>query len=170
MKKGRIDFIDNLLSDSNVAELIDITKNFTPYRTPDEPGNFYYNTYVDTANFTDFLNSIQSYYYSKSNKYLMEIGGMWINKVGNTSNKSDIFHNDESRLSTVTLLNDDYEGGYFNYFNEKEEEVSIKCKKFTTLIFDGKATRHRVLPVTQGTRWSLVTFWYPKEKTTKTLL
>ena len=170
MKKGRIDFIDNLLSDSNIVELTNIVENFTPSRTPDETGNYYFNTYVDIANFTDFLNSVKSYYNSISNKYLVEIEAMWINKVDSTSNKNDVFHNDQSRLSTVTLLNDNYEGGHFNYFNEKEEEVSTKCKKYTTLIFDGQATGHRVLPVTKGVRFSLVTFWQTKIKTTKTLL
>ena len=169
MKGGRVYFVDNLLSEKELTSIQSSVDKFTPLRSPGV-GNYYYNTLLDVNHYSSFLKNIEEYYLSVSRKYLVEIDGLWINKVTTTSNTSDVFHVDSSELSTVTLLNDDYEGGHFNYTNEEEEDIQLKGKKYTTLIFNGKLTKHRVLPVTKGVRWSLVTFWQTKIKTTKTLL
>ena len=170
MKKGKIHFVDSLLSDNDIKSLQNSIENFQPVNSPGSPGNYYYNAELKVSDFSNFIKNIEEYYLSVSNKYLVEIEGLWINKVTTLSNPSDNYHVDSSELSTVTLLNDDYEGGYFNYFNEEEEDIQLKCKKYTTLIFNGKLTKHRVLPVIKGNRFSLVTFWQTKIKTTKTLL
>lgn len=58
------------------------------------------------------------------------------------------------KLSGSLLLNDDFEGGDFEFFN------TGKLQDFTkgTLMLFPSFLVHRVLPVTKGHRWSLV-FW-----------
>jgi hypothetical protein len=170
MKIGKIYSVDNLLSEKELTSLRTSVDTFTPLRSPGEPGNYYYQKPLDVNDYSTFIGNIEEYYQGMNSKYLVELEGLWINRVTTLSNTSDNFHVDASELSTVTLLNDDYEGGYFNYINEKEEDIQFRGKKYTTLIFNGKFTKHRVIPVSKGTRWSLVTFWQTKIKTTKTLL
>ena len=57
--------------------------------------------------------------------------------------------------STVILLNDDYKGGVLEIKNPKGELVSIENKVGTLYIFDSNL-RHRVTPVEDGVRYSLV--------------
>ena len=170
MKKGKVHIVDNLLSQSEIQYLENCINTFKPDRTPEEVGNNYYNSYVDISRLSNFSNKAKDYCLSKGSVRTVEVKGAFINKISTTSNQSDDFHDDYSLVSAVTLLSDDYEGGEFNYKDSKKESVSIRCDKFTTLIFNGKETLHRVLPVTKGTRWSLATFFLTKIKTTNTLL
>ena len=170
MKKGRIDLVDNLLSSSEISYLNNCISNFIPYRQPGEGLNYYFNTFIDINKLSTFTENVKEYSRSIGNEYLLEAEGSFINRINTTSNLSDGYHDDHSKLSSVTLLNDDYEGGQINYIDSKGEEANIRCKKYSTLIFNGNETLHRVLPVTQGIRWSLATFYLIKTKNTKTLL
>ena len=68
--------------------------------------------------------------FSKYNKkYTLKKGGVWINKVSTESNKDDDFHFDNSDLSIVTYLNDDFEGGQFEYIISENENIKINPKK-----------------------------------------
>jgi len=53
------------------------------------------------------------------------------------------------------FLNDDYEGGEFELL---EYGLKIKPKANTAFIFPGIST-HQVLPVTKGSRMTIVTFF-----------
>jgi predicted 2-oxoglutarate/Fe(II)-dependent dioxygenase YbiX len=57
--------------------------------------------------------------------------------------------------STVIQLNDDYTGGVLEIKNPKGELVPINNKVGTLYIFDSNL-RHRVTPVEDGVRYSLV--------------
>lgn len=57
--------------------------------------------------------------------------------------------------STVILLNDDYKGGVLEIKNPKGELVPIENKVGTLYIFDSNL-RHRVTPVEDRVRYSLV--------------
>ena len=63
------------------------------------------------------------------------------------------------RTTTVLVgLNDDYEGGYTQLFND-EEKYKFKLKKGDVLIFPSYWTYpHQVTPVTTGTRYVLVSW------------
>ena len=66
------------------------------------------------------------------------------------------------KLSMTILLNDDYEGGDFQfatYAKEQCEVVTPEYNKQGTVIVFPSDMEHRVLPVTKGTRYSLVT-WF----------
>ena len=64
------------------------------------------------------------------------------------------------KLSMSLLLNDDYEGGNFNFrwFTDKIDEVSLRLKKGDAIFFPS-AIQHKVDPVTKGNRYSVVK-WY----------
>ena len=58
------------------------------------------------------------------------------------------------KLSMTCLLNDDFEGGDFNF--RISEEYSVKMEQGDVLFFPSYFP-HRVTPVTKGVRYSLVT-------------
>ena len=61
------------------------------------------------------------------------------------------------RISSIILLNDDYEGGDLAFFNK---EYIIKPKKNTVILFPSNFMYpHQILPITKGTRYSIVT-WF----------
>ena len=64
------------------------------------------------------------------------------------------------KLSVSIILNDDFEGGEFE-FNEGDSSDAIKVdvKKGTALLFPS-FIGHRVKPVTRGNRYSLVVWVY----------
>ena len=60
------------------------------------------------------------------------------------------------------LLNDDYEGGNFQFGFFNKGDVSITTPEFSTrgsIIFFPSFMHHQVAPVTKGTRYSLVA-WF----------
>ena len=66
------------------------------------------------------------------------------------------------KLSMTVLLNDDYEGGEFQFANYSEEKCNIHTpapNKTGTVIVFPSDTEHRVTPVTKGIRYSLVA-WF----------
>jgi len=97
-----------------------------------------------------------------------ELDGVWINKINATTNYNDNFHNDETALTIITYLNENFEGGEFEYISKKEK---IKIKPITncSLIINNKI-QHRVLNVTKGERFSLVSFYTKPYKKIKTLI
>lgn len=60
-------------------------------------------------------------------------------------------------VSCSFALNDDYEGGEFAFFNK---DLKIKLKKGSILMFPSNFMYpHEILPVTNGTRYSVIT-WF----------
>jgi hypothetical protein len=61
--------------------------------------------------------------YQKKCKELIEneyeLVGLWINKVTNETNIDDAYHNDECDLTIVTYINDTFDGGEFEYIENK---------------------------------------------------
>ena len=65
-------------------------------------------------------------------------------------------NNEKTRkLSMSIILNDDYEGGEFEFYGHKK---SIKPTKGTVIVFPSYMV-HRVKPVTKGIRYSVVA-WF----------
>ena len=63
-------------------------------------------------------------------------------------------HGKTRKLSMSIILNDDFEGGEFDFFDSD----TISTKRGTVIVFPSYIM-HRVKPVTKGTRYSLVT-WF----------
>ena len=70
------------------------------------------------------------------------------------SNNNKYTHNKTRKLSMSIILNDDFEGGEFEFF----EKGVVKSKRGTIIVFPSYML-HRVRPVTKGTRYSLVA-WF----------
>jgi PKHD-type hydroxylase len=79
-----------------------------------------------------------------------------------TDRDSNIFK--ERIVSTVILLNDNYEGGFLEIKDSKGDIVPSQKRAGTLYVFES-GLRHRVTPVESGTRYSLVN-WVSIVKTT----
>lgn len=70
---------------------------------------------------------------------------------------TDSFKNQQRSVSCSFLLNDDYDGGEFAFF---DREVVIKGTKGSIIMFPSNFMfPHEILPVVSGTRYSIIT-WY----------
>lgn len=70
---------------------------------------------------------------------------------------TDSFKNQQRSVSCSFMLNDDYEGGEFAFF---DREIVIKGSKGSIVMFPSNFMfPHEVMPVTSGTRYSIIT-WY----------
>ena len=66
------------------------------------------------------------------------------------------------KLSMTVLLNDNYEGGEFQFATYNKEDCEIHTPEFNkkgSIIVFASDVEHRVAPVTKGIRYSLVT-WF----------
>ena len=71
-------------------------------------------------------------------------------------------HGHVRKLSMTVLLNDNYEGGEFQFAFYKEEKCGINTPEFNkigSIIVFPSEMEHRVTPVTKGIRYSLVS-WF----------
>lgn len=70
---------------------------------------------------------------------------------------TDSFKNQQRSVSCSFLLNDDYEGGEFAFF---DREIIISGSKGSIVMFPSNFMfPHEIMPVTSGTRYSIIT-WY----------
>jgi len=69
-------------------------------------------------------------------------------------NGNKFTHNKTRKLSMSIVLNDEYEGGEFEFFAKD----TVLSKRGTIIVFPSYM-QHRVKPVTKGTRYSLV-IWF----------
>jgi len=70
---------------------------------------------------------------------------------------TDSFKARPRAVSCSFFLNDDYEGGEFSFF---EGELKLKAPKGSAIMFPSNFMYpHEILPVTKGTRYSIVT-WF----------
>jgi PKHD-type hydroxylase len=76
--------------------------------------------------------------------------------------ESEARHGHVRKLSMTVLLNDDYEGGEFqfvNYLQEKSKIATPEFNKTGSIVVFPSDMEHRVAPVTKGVRYSLVA-WF----------
>ena len=74
----------------------------------------------------------------------------------------EFLHGHVRKLSMTVLLNDNYEGGEFQFATYNKEECEIHTPEFNktgTIIMFPSDMEHRVAPVTKGIRYSLVV-WF----------
>jgi predicted 2-oxoglutarate/Fe(II)-dependent dioxygenase YbiX len=70
---------------------------------------------------------------------------------------TDSFKDKNRAVSCSFMLNDDFEGGEFAFFNR---ELKYKLSKGSVLMFPSNFMfPHEVMPVTKGTRYSIIT-WF----------
>lgn len=159
---------EDFLSKNEHFFLKNICKNFYATSTPTENYHYFKQTLEDYSEISDFLekSKLELLNFKKSANDMLSIGEIWINKVTKETNINDKAHKDVDELTSITFLNDDFEGGFL----EINQNTIITPKFGKTVFFEGSKLLHRVLPVTQGERFTLVVFWVWKPKRNKSLL
>jgi hypothetical protein len=86
-----------------------------------------------------------------------EIEKLRIQRIDSTVRMTERFHYHHVRFkeNLVCFLNENFSGGEFEY--KDESIIKVMPEVNTALIFEPK-TLHRVLPVTEGERYTLVAF------------
>ena len=156
----------NLLSEKELYFLNSECANFleSEISRRDSQYNYYIRKTLNIE--TDLLE------YQKRCKELIDdeydLVGLWINKVTIETNIDDEYHNDICDLTIVTYINDTFDGGEFEYI-ENKNLFKIKPIRNTSLFMD-KKLKHRVLKITKNERFSLISFYYKNQKREKTII
>jgi len=90
--------------------------------------------------------------YEEGGHYDFHFDGTGLARINLPTDK--YIHNKTRKMSVSVILNDDYEGGDFEFFDDPEP---VRGGKGTVIVFPSYHV-HRVTPVTKGTRYSLVTW------------
>tara|TARA_R110000744_G_scaffold370096_1_gene480608 strand:+ start:91 stop:726 length:636 start_codon:yes stop_codon:yes gene_type:complete len=109
-----------------------------------------------------FAEAIQITRYKKGGFFKFHIDGMGDHLSVYDMPDNEFFHGHVRKLSMTVLLNDNYEGGEFQftqYKNEKCEILIPELNKRGSIIVFPSDVEHRVAPVTKGIRYSLVV-WF----------
>ena len=165
-----INIVTNLIDKGDQEYLTNICESFytTDNPTIDET-NYYLRNQINIDKIPTYINSINEYVKSNHGTEFKMVS-TWINKVTPETNKNDEYHKDNSNLSIVTFLNENFEGGEFQYVNVDDmTHHVIQPKIGLTLVMDERLP-HRVRSVKNGVRFSLVTFFKLSEKNKKTLI
>jgi PKHD-type hydroxylase len=93
--------------------------------------------------------------YTKGGFYSWHADSFGSHKDVNTDPDNKLLFGNTRKLSMSILLNDDYEGGNFEFEDEEGECLEGEG----TIIVFPSFRRHQVTPVTKGTRYSLVV-WF----------
>lgn len=160
----------DLLSNDEYRLLKNKCDNFIIDGKPTLNSNYYYRYFIDLNDTTikGIIHKITQYIQNTININNINLLRVWINIVNGESNKNDEFHTDASDLSFLLYLNDNFDGGDFEYIN-RNKKIKIKPKSNISIILDN-TIYHRVSPVTNGERFSLVMFFDIGKKKEITLL
>ena len=122
--------------------------------------NFYIRKKIDEDMFESASKALSEY--RKSFPFLVAdidtgYGLLRYNKGQFYVQHTDSFKTQQRALSCSFLLNDDYEGGEFAFF---DREIMIRGSKGSAIIFPSNFMfPHEIMPVISGTRYSIIT-WY----------
>jgi hypothetical protein len=169
MNTNNIYIIENLFTNDDITNFINKTKN-VKWEYPIRDNNGYENQYVRCMinDFSKFKVQLENLLFEKYHqKYYLQKQA-WVNKITKDTNIKDTYHVDNTYLTIVTYLNDNFEGGEFEYINNTDT-IKINPKVGMSLIMNNKLL-HRVLPVIKGYRLSLICFFDIKEKKIKSII
>lgn len=99
----------------------------------------------------------------------IKIDATWINHIYVNTNENDGFHKDISDFSLVLFLNEGFKGGNFEYKDDNNDIKIIEPKENKAVLMDINRP-HRVRNVTEGNRYSFITFLSIMKKTKKTII
>ena len=165
---------NKILNDDEILYLNQKCENFNYSQKPKLSGeylNYFFREALDLKDnsIQKIITNIEFYVKNRLENVNLKLYYMAINKVDVYSNKDDGFHNDVSPITFISYLNGDYSGGEFEYIDDNNNKIKVQPKKKLTIVMNDK-TPHRVLPVTDGIRYSLVAFFKPGYKTIKSLI
>ena len=134
--------------------------------------NYYLRECIDNDDieFQTIICKVNNLLTQLSNTIDVKLDSFWVNKVTKNTNKDDEFHKDSSDLTFLMYLNETFTGGEYEYVEPADENKQIvKPKKYLSVI-TSKDIPHRVKPVLDGERYSLVFFYNFIKKNKKTIL
>lgn len=155
-----------------------LEKKYLSFVNNDEPKkyknseNYYVREHIskDNPEFQTIIYKINDRIEKEVKNHNTNLDCFWINKVTNNTNKNDTFHRDLADITLVMYLNDNFTGGEYEYFiPDSSNKEKIKPKKYLTII-SSRDIQHRVTPVLEGERFSIVFFYVFTKKTNKTLI
>jgi len=100
--------------------------------------------------------------YKKGGFYYFHRDGMGDHLSAYDLPDNECFHGNVRKLSMTVLLNDNYEGGEFQFATLHQEKCEIHTPEFNkigSIVVFPSGVEHGVAPVTKGIRYSLVT-WF----------
>jgi len=109
-----------------------------------------------------FAESMQITRYKKGGFYSFHIDGRGDHLSTYDEPDNVFFHGHVRKLSMTILLNDNYEGGEFQFATLNKEKCEIHTPEFNkigSIVVFPSGMEHRVTPVTKGIRYSLVV-WF----------
>jgi len=109
-----------------------------------------------------FAESMQITRYKKGGLYRFHKDGKGDHLSTYDEPDNEFKHGNVRKLSMTVLLNDNYEGGEFQFATYNKEECEIHTPEFNKtgmIIVFPSDMEHRVAPVTKGIRYSLVA-WF----------
>jgi len=109
-----------------------------------------------------FAESMQITRYKKGGFYYFHKDGPGDHLSAYDEPDNEFKHGHVRKLSMTVLLNDNYEGGEFQFAEYKQEKCKIITPEFNkigSIVVFPSDMEHRVAPVTKGIRHSLVT-WF----------
>lgn len=125
--------------------------------------------YMEKANFNSgwrynikYAESMQITKYEKGEFYNFHRDGKSDHLSSYNRPDNGFLHGNNRKLSMTVLLNDDYEGGDFQfaqYSKEKCNVISVEQNKIGSIIVFPSYMEHRIIPITKGLRYSLVV-WF----------
>jgi PKHD-type hydroxylase len=125
--------------------------------------------YMEKANFNSgwrynikYAESMQITKYEKGEFYNFHRDGKSDHLSSYNRSDNGFLHGNNRKLSMTVLLNDDYEGGDFQfaqYSKEKCNVISVEQNKIGSIIVFPSYMEHRIIPITKGLRYSLVV-WF----------
>lgn len=110
----------------------------------------------------DAVETMQITRYREKDFYDFHIDGRGDHHAKYMAVENELMHGKVRKMSMTVLLNDDYEGGEFQFAvcgKGRIEVIPVEEKSTGTIIVFPSTMEHRVTPVTKGTRYSLVA-WY----------
>jgi Rps23 Pro-64 3,4-dihydroxylase Tpa1-like proline 4-hydroxylase len=166
-----IKIVDNILNNEELKILQNECNNFV---ITDKPNfnNFYNRIEINQKLIPEFIKSVNTILLNElGDEYiLIPSKSTWINYINTTTNKNDNFHKDIAEVSIVIYLNDNFDGGELEYIDKNGIQKKYLPKINSAVIMTDNVW-HRVLPVTNGNRFSFVCFFENKNtKLQKTLL
>ena len=109
-----------------------------------------------------FAESMQITRYKKGGFYYFHKDGKSDHLSAYDEPDNEFMHGHVRKLSMTVLLNDNYEGGEFQFATLNKEECTISTPEFNkirSIVVFPSDMEHRVAPVTKGIRYSLVV-WF----------
>jgi hypothetical protein len=161
-----------LFSEDEKLLLKNAYDNFTPTDESLKNINNYYVRRIINKNdkgFEKIIHKVTEHINNISTEFKCELIGMFINRVTSETNTDDEFHTDSDDFTYILYLNDEYEGGEFEYKVGKKK-VKISTEKYMSISISNDIL-HRVNPVKTGKRYSFIMFYENEnKKKNKTLI